>query len=162
MGMMIMSAAASTATGATAMLLCRVSGRACALPLAHVVETMRPLFIESFAGAPSFVLGLSRIRGEHVPVIDLGRLLGSPDEASASRFVLLRVGSRCVAARVGAVLGVGALQDDAALALPPLLREADGPVAALAARDAELLLVLKAARLLDAASELSMQEKADA
>ncbi len=143
------SVRASFAMGADAILLCRTRARLCALPLVHVVETMRPLAIEPFGGGPEFVLGLSRIRGAHVPVIDLGRLLGLPGEKRPTRFVVLRVDGRSVAVRVEAVIGVSTLSAERALALPPLLNDAaDGPVAALAARDAELLVVLKAASLL--------------
>ncbi|HZE91839.1 MAG TPA: chemotaxis protein CheW, partial [Rhizobacter sp.] len=66
--------------------ICRVQGRLCALPLSHVVETMRPLPTETIAGAPDFVCGLAVIRGAPVPVVDLARLLGATD-TQARRFV---------------------------------------------------------------------------
>jgi purine-binding chemotaxis protein CheW len=149
MGTMMESADAATVTGAGAVLICRAGARTCALPLVHVVETMRPLAIEPFGGAPSFVAGLSRIRGEHVPVIDLGRLLGATDETEPTRFVLLRVRSRKIAVRVDAVVGIGALPENASREVPRLLASADETaVAMLAARDAELMLVLDSVRLL--------------
>ncbi|HEX4339663.1 MAG TPA: chemotaxis protein CheW [Polyangiaceae bacterium] len=155
---MMESADAATVTGAGAVLICRAGARTCALPLTHVVETMRPLAIEPFAGAPTFVAGLSRIRGEHVPVIDLGRLLGAKDETEPTRFVLLRVGSRTIAIRVDAVIGVGSLPESTSREVPRLLAGADETaVATLAARDAELMLVLDSARLLPFA-EASMPE----
>jgi chemotaxis signal transduction protein len=52
-----------------------VGARACAFPLHHVAETMRPLPIESVAGTPSFVRGVSVIRGVPTPVVDLKALL---------------------------------------------------------------------------------------
>ena len=43
-----------------------------ALPLEHVVETMRPLPVEPLGDAPRFILGLSIVRGEPIPVVDVG------------------------------------------------------------------------------------------
>jgi purine-binding chemotaxis protein CheW len=116
---------------------------------------MRPLRIEPLPGAPDFVIGISRIRGEPVPVVDLGRLLGVHDDrAPAPRFVLLRAGSRRVAVRVDAVMGVDSLAAPAR-SLPPLLTDASAAsVAALAERDQDLLFVLDAARLLQVPNEL--------
>lgn len=56
-------------------LICRVRTWLCALPLAHVVETLRPLPVRGLAGAPSFVLGLALLRGQAVPVVDAAQLL---------------------------------------------------------------------------------------
>lgn len=126
-------------------LLCRVHRMLCALPLRDVIETLRPLPIEPLAGAPSYVCGVSILRGAPVPVVDLGLLLGV-EQVRATRLVALRVGSRTVAAAVGAVLGVRTLTGDGAL--PPLLREAGhGAVQTLGSIDRELLLVLESARL---------------
>ncbi len=56
-------------------LLCRIAGRLCAVPLESVLETMRPGATEPLAEAPRFVLGLAIIRGEPMPVVDMGRLI---------------------------------------------------------------------------------------
>jgi purine-binding chemotaxis protein CheW len=143
------SARGSNASFSRAMLTCRAGTRLCAFELASVVETMRPLHVDASPGVPDFVVGVSRIRGEPVPVVDLCRLLGIAERGPANRFVLLRVGSRHVAVRVESVLGIGAVDDQAERPLPPLLRDArDASVTALAERDAELLLILSAAKLL--------------
>jgi purine-binding chemotaxis protein CheW len=126
-------------------LICRVQTRLCALPLAHVVEMLRPLPV---AGAPPFVLGLAVIRGAPLPVVDSARLLGA-DDARAGRFVTVNAGNRRVALAVDCVLGVRAVAPESLHALPPLLHEADsGVIAAIGLLDAELLLVLRSARLL--------------
>ena len=55
-------------------LVVMVGARACAIPLDHVAETMRPLPIEPVAGTPGFVRGVSVIRGAPTPVVDqIGR-----------------------------------------------------------------------------------------
>jgi purine-binding chemotaxis protein CheW len=132
-------------------LFCRVRDRLCALPLAHVVETMRPLGVEPLAAMPSFVRGLARIRGVAVPVVDAGALLGAKAAACATRFVTLRAGERTVALAVEEVLGVRTLAGASLVELPPLVRDAnDELVAAVGTLDAELLVVLRAARLVPA------------
>jgi purine-binding chemotaxis protein CheW len=130
-------------------LLVRSGPHICALSLADVVETMRPRPVEPLAGAPEVVRGLSLIRGAPVPIVDLAKLLGDGEGSVPTRFVTVRTGQRNVALSVDAVLGIRdialAMQSD----LPPLLRDARREiVAAVSILDTELLLVLKAAKLL--------------
>jgi purine-binding chemotaxis protein CheW len=133
---------------AAPLLICHVRTRLCAVPLEHVVETMRPLPVEVVAGSPHFVRGLAVIRGAPVPVIDTACLLGAED-APVNRFVTLAVDGRRIALEVGSVLGVRAVPADSLHRLPPLLHEAGADiVAAIGLLDAELLVVLHSTRLL--------------
>lgn len=137
---------------AGAMLVTRVGGVACAIPIAHVVETMRPLPIEPIGsandGALAAVDGVAMIRGAPVPVVDARKLIGVPGEA-ATRFVIVRIAERRVALVVDAVLDVRRVAADALPGLPPLLRTAPREVvSAIGALDAELLIVLDSARVL--------------
>jgi purine-binding chemotaxis protein CheW len=128
-------------------LLCRIGSGLCALPLGHVVEIMRPLPVEPVASPPAFVRGLSVIRGEPVPVIDLGLLLGGAT-GEPTRLVLIALGPRKIALAVEAVRGVRPADRARVKDLPPLLRDATGEaVAAIGTLDAELLLVLQSGRL---------------
>src|SRR5579864_4751234 len=68
-------------------LFVRAGAHMCALALSNVAEIMRPLPIAPLAGAPEIVRGLSVIRGAPVPVVDLGRLLGSEAQSPSTRFV---------------------------------------------------------------------------
>jgi len=141
--------AAANASGRELALVCRVRNRLCALPLAQVVETMRPLPIEPLAAMIPFVRGLSIIRGAPVVVVDAGALLGSSDQAMPTRFVAVRAGERSVALAVEDVLGVRDLARSEMTELPPLLRDAsDELVAAVGTLDAALMVVLRTARLL--------------
>jgi purine-binding chemotaxis protein CheW len=130
------------------------AGRICALPMAHVRETMRPLPVERFPGAPEFVLGLSMIRGANVPVVDLALLLGAEQpERSARRYVTLKSGERDVALSVADVLGVRALESSSLSRLPPLVDSARSDmIEALGTLDAQLLRVLRAASVLSEAA----------
>jgi purine-binding chemotaxis protein CheW len=120
-----------------------------------VIETMRPLRIEPIAGAPPFLAGLAIVRGEPMPVVDAACLIGAP-AAHPSRFVTLRTGRRQIALAVDAVLGVRTLAAAELSALPPLTGAVAGEiVAAIGALDAQLVVVLEAARLVpDAVFEL--------
>src|ERR1700730_1403758 len=119
-----------------------VNGRLCALPLAHVMEIMRPLPVEPISAVPWFVRGISIIRGIPTPVVDLGALLGMPNVA-ADRFVTLRLGDRQVALSVDSVLGVRELDVSKIGELPPLLQGASKEVIeAMGTLDEQLLVVL--------------------
>jgi len=140
-------------------LLCRIGSRIGALAVKDVRETMRPLPIEPLAGTPPFVLGVAIVRGSAVPVIDAGRLLDPSADPSASssaaatspsaaRFVSLELGDRTAVLAVDAVLDVRSLAAGILAQIPPLLRGAGKElVSIIGALDAQLLLVLEAARL---------------
>ena len=119
-----------------------VGGRLCALPLAHVIEIMRPLSLEPISDVPSFVQGISIIRGIPTPVVDLGTLLGMPSGVT-DRFVTLRVGGRQVAISVDSVLGVRELDMSKLGEVPPLLHGAsNNAIEAMGTLDEQLLVVL--------------------
>jgi purine-binding chemotaxis protein CheW len=129
-------------------LIVAARSRACAIPSAHVVETMRPLPVETLAGLPSFVLGASIVRGEPTPVVHLGRLLGDGDEEACGRFVSLRIGARRVALAVSRVIGVRDLDGARLDQLPPLFGgEGAGLIDAVGVLDANLLVALRAMRI---------------
>jgi purine-binding chemotaxis protein CheW len=139
---------AAMVTGHQRFLLCRVRDAVCALSLSDVEETMRPLPVEPMAGMPPFVRGIAIVRGTPIPVVDAAVLLFGESESDVTRFVTLKVGSRRVALRVGAVLEIAAIPGDAVNELPPLLQQAgDDVIAAVGALDADLLFVLAATKL---------------
>jgi purine-binding chemotaxis protein CheW len=141
-------------------LLCRVGARLCAVPLEHVVETMRPLPTESLPGAPPFVLGLSTIRGIPVPVVDAGALLCSGDPPKPMRFVSVKAGDRQGVLAVGEVLGVRDISTASLRDCPPFLGEVSaGVVSAVGALDSALLLVLQAARIASEAGRGSLEPR---
>jgi purine-binding chemotaxis protein CheW len=120
----------------------------CAVPLASVVETMRPLPVEPIAEQPPFMLGMSVARGALVPVVDLRRLVGAPPASAPERFVTLRVDDRVCAVAVDEVAGVRRLGPEVLAGLPPLLRDAgEAFVEALGVLDRRLLMVLRAGRI---------------
>src|SRR5262245_55203250 len=98
----------------------RAGGQLQALPISYVIETMPPQPVVPVAGAPDYVLGISVIRGQPVPVVDTGRLVGgTPTEAS--RVVTVRLGARTVGLVSEAVLGKQDIGPTTLMRLPPLL-----------------------------------------
>lgn len=147
------------ANGVIQLLICRVGSKLCGLPLPHVIETMRPLSLEQLASMPSFVSGVSLIRGRPTPVLSARELLGSEETARAGRYVTLKVGERHVALAVDAVVGIRDVDRATLSALPPLLRAEQGQVIDAVGRlDAELLLVLEHGKLIDDAQLTALSE----
>jgi purine-binding chemotaxis protein CheW len=135
-----------TRTGA---LVCRMRSRFCAIPLVHVIETMRPLRVEPLGATLPSVNGIAIIRGLPVPVVDLGALLGTDEPPDPTRFVTLAVDGRSVALAVEGVVGIRELSAEAFDDLPPLFRDASAEViSAVGVLDASLLVVLRATRIL--------------
>lgn len=120
-----------------------------ALPVGVVVETMRPLPTEPIRGAPPAVLGLSVIRGEPVPVVDLCRVLGRESSRFPRRYVVVKsADDRRAALAVDAVLGIEELDLSQMDALPPLVAGADNDIiSAIGWRDQHFLQVLQAGRI---------------
>ena len=111
---------------------------------------MRVLTIDPVPGMLPFILGLSIIRGMPVPVVDIGSLLGAPD-SRGRYFVSVDAGGLPVALTVDEIPGFLRIPEDVLAPLPPLLRDAaNGAVAALRARDGQLLILLDTARLVPA------------
>ena len=61
-------------------------------------------------GAPGHLLGVFAHRGEVIPVIDLGALMGSKHEGAQKRAVLIRVSRGGLALTATRVAGVSVLQ----------------------------------------------------
>jgi purine-binding chemotaxis protein CheW len=133
-------------TIAASWLVCRSGAFLAALPVEHIVETMRLLPLAGIAGAPAYVLGVSIIRGAPVPVVDTGLLVnGAPSRPG--RLVTVRT-ETIVALAVDEVVGIAAFAADALGALPPLLQAAAAEtIAGVGAADSGLLVFLHASRL---------------
>jgi purine-binding chemotaxis protein CheW len=127
-------------------LLCTAGSHRFALPIADVIETMRALPVETIAGAPPFVRGLSVIRGAAVPVLDTARLFGGA-AAHYERLIAVRTGARTIAFAASAVLAVQSITGSGPDELPPLLQDAD-TIGAIARLDEELVFFLRTARAL--------------
>lgn len=127
------------------LLICRAGTIRCALPVRHVVETMRPLPLDNVPGAPEFVVGVSVVRGFAVPVVSVARLFGEA-ETAATRLVVVHAGLHRVGLSFDEVSGFRRLSREAVAQLPPLLAIASATaVAQIAVLDGDLLAVLATA-----------------
>ena len=129
----------------TSWLLCRASSHHLALPMQHVVETMRTLPIQTVRSTPAIVRGLCVIRGEPTPVIDAAMLFD--DRAChGERLVTVRTGKRTVALAIDAVIGVRAIATRDLRQMPPIMGDVQS-IAAAKILDDELVFFLNAARV---------------
>jgi purine-binding chemotaxis protein CheW len=143
-------------------LIARARAVSCALPLAYVIEIMRPLPIDPIANAPSFMLGVAVVRGAPVPVIDCGAFVQTGASAEHTRWASVRAGDRSAVIAFEAILGVRSLPDQSA-GLPPLLSGAPSEVlSGLALLDRKLLLVLHGSRLVPDAVWSAFDARSDA
>jgi purine-binding chemotaxis protein CheW len=127
-------------------LVCRSGPRFCALALADVVETMRPLPVEPVAEAPPFLKGIAIVRGEALPVVDIGRLVNGESEARIGRFVTVRLGRRHAVFAVGEVTGIREMGADALSEARTVLGDLEPEViASLGRLDGQLVSLLRAA-----------------
>ena len=133
----------------TPWLLCRVRSTLCALPIAQVIEIMRPLPVNPIAQAPECVLGMCVIRGEAVPVVDLAKLLLA-EAGEPTRFVSVRAGQRRIALAVDGVPGTRELTAAQVAEVPPLLSRASEAVEAITTLDKTLLVLFESSRVLPA------------
>ena len=131
-------------------MLCRLGRQLCALPLTHVVETMRPLPIRVMPGRPVFMSGLSLVRGAPLPIVNGAVLIGEP-ATPPGRFVTLQVGARQIVLAVQEVVGIAALAADLLEHSPPILARIQvETVATITALDSEFLWLFDAARIVPA------------
>lgn len=127
-------------------LVCRANSWLCALPLNSVEETMRPLRCEPIAAMPAFMLGVSIIRGDLVPIVDAARVLGCAVPTHPGRIVTLKAGARRVGLAVESVVGIRVLARSSLDTAQPLLHQVSADiVSAVTTLDHELLYVLKGA-----------------
>lgn len=146
-----------TAASPTSCLLVQCRSWLCALPLAEVIETLRPLPLVPVTGAPPFVRGLALVRGELVPVVELGQFLSADGRAGDSggagaggrRLVIVRAAERRLALLVDAVLRVFSQELGAGRKVAPLLSQAlPEQVAELGVLDGAALAVLRSGSVL--------------
>jgi purine-binding chemotaxis protein CheW len=127
-------------------LIFTVNDWTCGVRLPYVAEITRPLPTTPIANSPAYVLGVTKLRGSPVPVVDAGALLqGRPTRPQ--RFVRLLGESRQLALAVSSVEGVESLRPTGD-AVPPLLAPELAWVEALGNRDEQLFAVLSSIRLL--------------
>jgi purine-binding chemotaxis protein CheW len=126
-------------------LMCRTGSHHFALPVRRIVEIMRMLPIETVAGCPPVVLGVSVIRGTPTPVIDVA-LLFEDQHGQCDRLVMVRTGKRTIALATQAVVGIWETADGELDGLLPLLGNVE-VIAGLKALDQQLVFLLNTARI---------------
>lgn len=133
----------------TTVLVAKAGKTICAFPLANVIETMRPLQASPLPDVPSFVRGVSIIRGLPTPVVDLGVLIDASDTTNTERFLCVQYHHQRIALAVSKVFGIHHVEMGTWDDLPALLEHSLPEfVQTIGTIDSQLLLVLGASKLL--------------
>lgn len=135
----------------------KIGNKYASINIQDINETLRPLTLEAFANLPSFILGLSTIRGIQTPVMSLKKFLegthqennNSSNEVKKLIWVTLKVNGLQVAIEVDSISGIFEIPTDALQNMPPLLAHAHSDSIALCGMlDNNLLLILQSTRLI--------------
>lgn len=88
-----------------------------------VREILRDPVIVSVNDAPSFIEGIVRLRGEMMPIVDLGGILGMPAAGERDRFWVLvaQAGKKSIGYIVDAVTPIIRVKTDAVFPAPDLI-----------------------------------------
>ncbi len=131
------------------LVVCSAGGLTCGLPVGSVVEIMRPLGLDPVRSPHvAAVVGAARVRGEPMPVIDLALLVGGRSNP-ATRWVVLRIGTKRAVLAVEAVEGVRVLATGDVGTLPSLATGAGhAAITQLGVLDEAVFAVLDAARII--------------
>jgi purine-binding chemotaxis protein CheW len=97
----------------SAHLLVRVGGERYALPIYDVVEVARIGDLTPVPGAPDAVLGVQNLRGQVVPVVDLGAVVGMPRSEERGAVVVVDDSGQPAGLAVDALLDVADLVAEA-------------------------------------------------
>lgn len=139
----------SPSAGSDYFLICRSDALLYAIALSQVVETMRPLPVKQVANVPEFVLGISVIRGEGVPVLDTALLVNASQGTEPARYVTIKIKARTACLAVGEVIGIRQVPPALRVDVPRLLHRSDSELlTAIGMLDEELLVVLQNAHLI--------------
>jgi purine-binding chemotaxis protein CheW len=127
----------------TRYLIVRAADRLCGLPLASVVEIMRPLPLQELAGLPAYLCGLAVVRGEPTPVVDVSTVLTGVSNTKIGRFLSMRSAGRPFVLGVEAVVGLKTVERSTLRAVPELLDPARDLVESVGTVGTELLTIFR-------------------
>ncbi|HEX9051606.1 MAG TPA: chemotaxis protein CheW, partial [Anaeromyxobacter sp.] len=124
----------------------------CGLPIELVREILEPLPVTRVPGAAAALRGVTNVRGQVVPVLDVAIRIGAAADPAARSCLLVtdRGGAVCALA-VDGVRGIDDLEPGRASAPPVVLQPAEW-LAAIAERDGRVVLLVDLERLLDDAA----------
>lgn len=90
----------------------------------NIREILREPTVGEAVGAPAFVAGIVQLRGEVIPIIDLGGVIGIPPsehQAQKSWVLVAQAGGRQVGYRIDSVTPILRIEEDKILPAPDLI-----------------------------------------
>jgi purine-binding chemotaxis protein CheW len=119
-----------------------VAGEAYAVPVEHVLEAAKLGEVRAVPGARPELLGIRSVRGQILPVVDLGRMLGVSRTAPPGRLLVTEARGFRVGLAIDEVTGIGELPD-----LDD--NNGPGPLLGVALSDGELVGVVDVPRMFE-------------
>jgi purine-binding chemotaxis protein CheW len=89
----------------------RIGAEAYAMPAEHVLEVAELGEVVVVPGAAAAILGVRNLRGEVLPVVDLGAVLGLPRDGKPQRLLVAEAGGRKAGFAIDEVTDVGRLTE---------------------------------------------------
>lgn len=134
-------------------LAAKIGNKICAINALEVQEVFRPLPIEEFSSFPSFVLGLSIIRGIQTPVVRLSLIIEGDKNISYKGnkkiWILIKNVEKRIAIEVDSIVGIFELPYESFQSVPTLLEHAySDSITACGILDNQLLLLLQTTRFI--------------
>jgi chemotaxis signal transduction protein len=122
----------------------RVAAEDYAIPVEHVLEIARLTSVTAVPGAPPALLGIHRLHGQILPVIDIVTLLGIPRQAPPVCLLVAQAGGRQAGLAIDEVSKVGPLAD-------PVEETESDLLAGATLTEGQLVGIIDVARVFDAA-----------
>lgn len=120
-----------------------IAGRRYGVPLSTVVRVLPMVLVSPLPGPPAIMLGVINLRGQVLPVVDVGARLGDPrhDCGLAAHLLVVRTTARTLVLPVDAVSGVEIVRPEAVTAADVVVPGCPGLVAGIAAVSNGLLFI---------------------
>lgn len=139
----------------------RLNNELYALNILDVQEIIKPVSITLVPLAPEWIAGVINLRGQILPVIDLGKRLGLPTPAQSrgTRFIITRYSERRIGLIVDEVLEVLRLYE-AHLEAPPTHLEHREYIHHVSKQKRGIAMILNLKKILTHATHLDLPEEA--
>jgi purine-binding chemotaxis protein CheW len=137
----------------------RISDEIFGIPIAKVVEIVRPQKVFSIPGLPDFLSGVMNVRGSVIPLIDLRRRFGVNPTGKKERIIVTRFGSEKIGFLVDEIREILALSAGEISAPPSFFKGFKAEyITGLGKKDDSIIILLNIDSLLSSEERIQLTE----